>query len=168
MFPPTTRSQTAPSAAETGVAYADPSKRVALRYPAGWAERPVPDFVLNLVPRDDPSAGASVSLDVPDLPLRVPFLLRGNFNRIVSEYLNDLKKAHPDLRAEEQTSPPLPDTLTRRVRSTWQVGGRQYNQVGLVMVHGDGVYILRATGPADTFSETLRAFDAVVASLRWL
>ena len=61
----------------------------------------------------------------------------------------------------------MPSTKCRRVRSTWTANGRQFVEQAQIMVHGDGVYILRADDDAASFPETFHAFSQVADSLHF-
>lgn len=157
------------STAPTIRTFESTAKKIRLSYPANWTARPSKDYVLVAAPPDgdaSPSAGRSISLDVPDLPPHIPGLIP--MGRVEKGYVDDLKEQWPGLRVEESTSQPVAGTQARRVRSTWQTGGRARVELALIMIHADRVYIVRANGDADTQDEVRQVFDTVVGSIEWV
>lgn len=148
------------------IEFVSTAKGVRLEYPQGWKPVPSSDYVLLLVPVVGSASGErSISLDVPDLPLHVPGLIP--MNSVVNGYLDDLKKHHPALRVDESTGYVMPGTHARRVRSTWIEHGRSFVEQAQIMVHGDGVYILRADDDSASFPETLHGFSQIADSLHF-
>jgi hypothetical protein len=173
--PPATMPATMPSgpvfAGSTGpstqpVAFVSTAKRVGLEYPPNWKPIPSSDYLLLLVPVGGSSSNErSISLDIPDLPLHVPGMIP--LGSVVNGYIDDLKKQHAGLRVEESMSCAMPGTKCRRVRSTWTANGRQFVEQAQLMVHGDGVYILRADDDAATFPDTFHVYSQVADSLHF-
>jgi hypothetical protein len=148
------------------VSFVSTAKRVGLEYPPDWKPTPSSDYLLLLVPVGASSSNErSISLDVPDLPLHVPGMIP--LGSVVNGYLDDLKKQHAGLRVEESMSCAMPATKCRRVRSTWTANGRQFIEQAQLMVHGDGVYILRANDDAATFPDTFQVYNQVADSLHF-
>ena len=164
-----------PAVAAT-VSFDSPSDGVGLRYPANWVPHRDPDYVLALIPSwlptgapaRDPAApaAASISLDVPELPVHIPWLI--TMDKVLSGFLDDLRKQHPDLRVEESLDEKIPGATARRVRTTWQEHGRSRQQVALLVIRGGWVYILRATDDTGNFPRTAADFQVLVDSLHWL
>lgn len=164
--------------AEATIAFSSPSNGVALRYPAEWVPRTDPDYILSLVPVAGPVVGpagdpgampagtASISLDVPELPVRIPFLI--TMDKVLKGFLDDLRKQHPDLQVEESVDQKVAGTTARRVRTIWQDHGRTRQQVAVLVTRGGWVYILRAGDDLDHFPRTAEAFQVLVESLHWL
>ena len=159
----------APSTTPAVRTFESTAKKVRLTYPAAWTARPSKDYVLVAAPPGDdggPAAGRSISLDVPDLPPHIPgFIPMG---RVEKGYVEDLKEQWPGLRVEESTSQAVAGTQARRVRSTWQAGGRARVELALILVHADRVYILRADGDAEVLDELRHVFDGVAGSIEWV
>jgi hypothetical protein len=62
----------------------------------------------------------------------------------------------------------VPDAIQRFVRSQWTDGkGVAQQETALLMVHNDGVYILRGRSSASDETKTRVAFDEIVKSLSW-
>src|SRR4051812_42698911 len=171
---PTTTTATGPSTAAPSTrpavrTFESTAKKIRLSYPADWTVRPSKEYVLVVAPpgvEASASAGRSISLDVPDLPVHIPGLIP--MGRVEKGYVDDLKAQWPGLRVEESKSQTVAGTSARRVRSTLETGGRARVESALIMVHADRVYILRADGEADAVDELQRVFDAVLASVEWV
>jgi len=154
----------APASQPADVAFQDKSG-VRLQYPSGWKSQASDDFVLLLVPGDDPKSRRRIRLDVPDLPPHFPGMIRPGL--VQNGYLNDLRKEHPDLNVEEAVDRNVPGASARLVRSAFQQNGQRYENVALIMIHADRVYILSMITDADQLSATRGVFDRVAASVRW-
>jgi hypothetical protein len=143
-----------------------PDLGVHLTWPAGWEAQPSQDFVLMLVPTGATSDGTSISLDVPKLPPHIPGLIP--IGSVRNGYLDDLKKSVGKLDTKELPQPGVPDAIQRLVRSQWTDGkGIAQQETALLMVHGDGVYILRGRSTVADEAKTRSAFDEIVKSLNW-
>ena len=159
---------TAPSA--DVIEFVSDARGVRLAYPSDWVPAPSDDYVLLLVPAnraadDTTFATASMSLDVPKLPLHIPGLIPPG--AVVNGYVDDLKTRFPDTKVVESVPTKLAGTNARRVRSTWTADGRPMTEDAVLAVHGDRVYILRLTADARDYARAVDAFDDVLASVRW-
>jgi hypothetical protein len=140
---------------------------IALDYPAGWVSRQSPDYVLMLVPALAGSSGQrSISLDVPGLPFHLPGMIP--IGLVKDGYLDDLRKQFGPIEIQDQPAPAIPKAEARLVQSTYRVNGKSFVEKALLLIHGDRVYILRATGDAAGYPPTLAAYDAIVRSLTWI
>jgi hypothetical protein len=155
---------TMPAAAPAARSFDRPDLGVRLDRPDGWDDQPSQDFVLLLAPAA--GGGASLSLDVPDLPLHIPGLIP--IGSVRGGYLDDLRKAVGPTQTTSLTPPGVPDAAARIVRSTWtDPAGRPHQETALLLVHADRVYILRARSPAPDEPATRAAFDEIIRSLQW-
>jgi hypothetical protein len=140
---------------------------IALDYPAGWTPRESADYVLMLVPALAGSSGQqSISLDVPGLPFHVPGMIP--IGLVKSGYLDDLHKQFGLIETKELTPPQIPKAEARLVQSTYSVDGKSFTEKALLLIHGDRVYILRATADAAGYASTIAVYDAIVKSLTWI
>ena len=136
-----------------------------LDWPSDWSPRQSKDFVLELVPKE--SSGATISLDVPDLPPHLPGMIR--MNLVANGLLDDLKKEQPSLQVVEQKDVQMPSASARRIATTWKTkDGTEYRQDALLMVHADRVYIIRGTSPAKDAQRVRDAFEKITSSLKWI
>ena len=163
--PPATKPATRPATTQAAGRTFDGRKLgVRLEYPAGWTPKESKDYDLLLVP--EKAAGErEISLDVPDLPPHVPGMIP--LGMVKNGYLDDLKKKVGTLQTKEET-PTIPGAHARLVTSRWEKGGKSFTEAALVLVHGDHVYILRASSDAAGEKETRAALDAIITSLQWV
>jgi hypothetical protein len=76
---------------------------------------------------------------------------------------------HPDARVEHSAEQAVPGAKAHRVRSVWQdESGTRQVEDALLMIHGDGVYILRVNADAETYPALVEHFEAVARSDGWL
>ena len=156
----------APTTAEAspGGTFDRPDLGVRLRWPSGWVQRPSDDFVLLLASAE--GLQSTISLDVPKLPPHIPGLIP--IGSVRNGYLDDLRKSVGRLRTSDLPSPAVSGAAVRFVRSAWtNDAGQEWQETALLMVHGDRVYILRATGPVPDEPAVRRAFDEIARSLEW-
>jgi hypothetical protein len=156
--------------ASGAVEFASDAHGVRLAYPPGWEPAPSADYVLMLAPvgraADDTTfATASMSLDVPKLPLHIPGLIP--LGAVVNGYVDDLKGRYGDMNVAESAPATLAGAKARRVRSTWTAAGRPVTEDAVLAVHGDRVYILRLTADARDYGRARDAFEGVLRSVRW-
>ena len=85
-----------------------------------------------------------------------------------SGYVDDLRKQFGEVETREESPPSVKKAKVRLVHSRWREEGRGRCETALLMIHGDRVYILRATADAAGYEETRAVFDAVAGSIRWL
>lgn len=156
---------TAPAAHGTAVVWENSGKGVRLTYPSDWKPRKNPDYELTLIPIGAGGDERRITLDVPDLPPHLPWMIQ--MNRIEHDYLQDLKKAHPDLKLQDDTEAKVPNSIARLVRSNWHEGDLQHDDVVLLIIHASAVYILDARTDHARLSDTRRTFDSVRSSLQW-
>jgi hypothetical protein len=140
-------------------------KGVRLKYPADWHAKKNPDFELMLLPPGATSDDRHITVDIPDLPPHLPWMIQ--MNRIEHDYVQDLRKHHPDLKEESAADAKVPNSKSRLVRSTWHQNGKTFNDDALLIIHSDGVYILDAQTDADHLTPVRAAFDTIQSSLQW-
>ena len=144
-----------------------PDLGVRLTWPAAWETQQSQDFVLMLVPTGAISADTSISLDVPKLPPHIPGLIP--IGSVRNGYLDDLRKLVGKLETKDLPQPGVPDAIQRLLRSQWTDGqGFAQQETALLMVHGDGVYILRGRSAVSDDAKTRAAFDEIMKSLSWV
>jgi len=141
------------------------SNGIRISYPTTWQPRKNPDYELMLVPAGATGDDPQITLDIPDLPPHMPWMLQ--MSRIEHDYLADLKKSHPDLKLEDAADVTLPNTTARLVRSNWHQDKIVHEDVVLLMVHASAVYILDAQADAQHLPPTRAAFDSIEASIHW-
>jgi hypothetical protein len=155
----------APAPAPAPAHWSDARKNVKLAYPGDWKPKKNPDYELMLVPAGAASDDRRITMDVPDLPPHLPFMIQ--MSRVEHDYLQDLKKEHPDLQVKSSAETKVPETTARIVQSVWHQNGAAYDDVVLLMIHASGVYILDIHTPDAQLAPTRAAFDSVRASLVW-
>jgi hypothetical protein len=161
-----TQPATAPATAQASVTWSLADKGIAkLQYPADWQAKKNPDYELMLVPAGARSDERRITLDVPDLPPHLPFMLQ--MGRIQKDYVADLKKDHPDLQVEDAVDQQLPNSTARLIRSGWNQAGMEHRDVALLIIHDSAVYILDAQTDQPHLAVTRAAFDAIRGSLQW-
>lgn len=146
---------------------------VRLSYPSDWRPRKSADYELLLLPSTRPNSSRSdaagtdrrITMDIPDLPPHLPWMIQ--MGRIEHDYVEDLRKQHPDLKVDEASDANLPNSKSRLVRLSWRQNEMAYHDVALLIIHADGVYILDAQSDGDHYPATRRAFDLIRSSLRW-
>ncbi len=112
-------------------------------YPAGWSSTPTDAYVLQIV-----SGSSSISLDVPKLPVHVPGFIP--LGMVVNGYVDDLKKKAPAVKVEAPVALKVAGANAKRVKSSVEDA--------VLTVHGDRVYIFRATPDAsDVLDDLLRS-----------
>ena len=141
------------------------NKGVRLKYPADWRAKKDPDYELMLLPPGANSDDRHISVDIPDLPPHLPWMIQ--MNRIEHDYVQDLRKKHPDLKEESAADAKVPNSKSRLVRSSWHQNGKTFNDDALLIIHSDGVYILDAQADADHLRPTRAVFDTIQSSLQW-
>jgi hypothetical protein len=141
------------------------TKGIGISYPANWQPKKNPDYELMLIPVGATSEDPQITLDIPDLPPHMPWMIQ--MNRIEHDYLADLKKSHPDLKLEDAVDTKVPNSTARLVRSNWHQDKIVHEDVVLFMIHASAVYILDARADTQHLPPTRAAFDAIEASIHW-
>ncbi|HSU66095.1 MAG TPA: hypothetical protein VLJ39_04455 [Tepidisphaeraceae bacterium] len=136
-----------------------------LQYPSDWHPNKHPEYELMLLPAGATNNDRRVTVDIPDLPPHLPFMIQ--MKRVEHDYLEDLKKEHPDLQTKEDADAKLPECTAKLVRSVWHQGKQQYDDVALLMIHASSVYILDARTDEDHLAPTRAAFDSIRESIVW-
>jgi hypothetical protein len=153
-----------PTSAPTFVEWDKSAKGVKIKYPGDWKAKKNPDFELMLL-----HAGAAkedrITVDIPDLPPHLPFMIR--MSRIEHDYVEDLKKEHPDLQQKKASDVSLSDAQARLVESTWHANKETYDDVALLVIHASNVYIFDAQADDSDLTATRAAFDSIRASIQW-
>ena len=165
--------ETAPAAAPASVrttapatvAWEDKGRGIRLCYPGDWQPKRSPDYDLMLIQGGASPEDRRITLDVPDLPPHLPWMIQ--MSRIQHDYLEDIRKSHPDLRLDEAADARVPNAVARLVRSSWRQGRQVENDVALLMIHNNAVYILNARADQPHLPATRNAFDSIESSLRW-
>ena len=106
-----------------------------------------------------------ITVDIPVLPPHMPWMIQ--MNRMEHDYLDDLKKSHPDMKLIDATDEKLPNTTARLVRSSWRENGIIHDDVALLMIHANAVYILDARADEKHLPSTRKTFDSIEASIQW-
>lgn len=165
--PPALRAATrsAPASAPGEVLWDNSAKGVKLKYPADWQPRKNPDYELMLLPAGAAGTDRRLTMDIPDLPPHLPFMIQ--MSRVEHDYVQDLKKEHPELRSRDAADVKLPDCTARLVRSSWREGKTEYEDVALLIIHASAVYILDARSDESHLPPTRAAFDSIQSSIQW-
>jgi hypothetical protein len=137
-------------------------KGVRLTYPSTWSTSPSDDYVLLLVKGRDASQ-ESISVEIPKLPPHLPGMIP--LGLVVNGYVNDMKKQHPGVAVSQPVPMRVDGAAAKRVRSKWGGGAED----AVLAVHGDNVYIFRASGldAKQDDSDAAQAFIAVLQSVKW-
>lgn len=141
------------------------NKGVRLGYPSDWRAKKNPDYELMILPPGVGSDDRRITLDIPDLPPHLAWMIQ--MSRVEHDYLQDLKKSHPDLKEESAADARVPNSKARLIRSSWHQNGKAYADVVLLIIHDGAVYILDAQTDAENLDATRSAFDLIQSSLRW-
>jgi len=142
------------------------SKGIRLTYPRDWLPKKSPDYELMLLARGAGGDEPRITLDVPDLPPHLPFMIQ--MSRIEHDYLDDLKKSHPDLKVDEDTDASSKQTISRLIRSHYTQDNKPHDDVVLLMIHASGVYILDLRTDEPRINATRGVFDSIRQSIQWL
>ena len=158
-----------PAAASTSapslVLWDKSAKGIKLKYPADWQPKKNPDYELMLLPAGASKDDRRITVDIPDLPPHLPFMIQ--MGRVEHDYIQDLKKDHPDLQVQDSVVVKLPESNAKLVRSQWRQNGTVYHDVALLVIHASAVFIVDAeTGEAD-LPITRSAFDLMTGSIVW-
>lgn len=156
---------TAASSAPASVLWDNSAKGIKLKYPADWQARKNPDYELMLLPSGASKDDRRITLDIPDLPPHLPFMIQ--MGRVEHDYVQDLKKDHPDLQVQDSVGANVPDSNARLVRSYWHQNGTTYHDTVLLIIHASAVYILDAQTKEADLPPTRAAFDAIRGSILW-
>ena len=145
------------------------ARGVRVTVPAGWQEKKNPDYELYLVPpgvtSSPPDEDERITFDVPDLPPHLPFMLQ--MSRIEHDYEADLRKTHPDRKVDEAGDAKIPEATARLVKSSWHQNGVRHEDVALLIVHANGVYILGMRAGEKRLVEVTAAYEGVRQSMQW-
>jgi hypothetical protein len=141
------------------------AKGVKLKYPGDWKPQKNPDYELMLLPADGQKNDRRITVDIPDLPPHLPFMIR--MSRVEHDYLADLKKEHPDLQVKSASDANLADSSARLIQSTWHANKQAYDDVVLLVIHASSVYIFDAQTDEVDLAMTRAAFDSIKASIQW-
>jgi len=142
------------------------SKGIRIKYPGDWRPKKNPDYELMLITRTSNNDEPRITLDVPDLPPHLPFMIQ--MSRIEHDYLDDLKKDHPDVKVDENTDPGMSNTTSKLIRSHWLQDGKPHDDVVLLMIHASAVFILDLRTDEPRMKATRGVFDSMRQSIQWL
>lgn len=136
------------------------------QYPNNWKPKPDKDYELHLVPADG-AANRDITFDIPDLPPHFPGMIR--IGLIENGYTGDLKKQHKDLHIDSAADFALKDSAAkaRLVISSWNQNGTKHDDVGLLIMRKEVVYILSCNADEKDLPAVRADFDKIVSSLRW-
>ena len=155
--PPASQPATQPST----TSFTDPNSILQVSYPSDWKVKKDPDYVLWIE-----SGDRVFTIDVPDLPPHIPGMIP--LNLVVSGFIDDVKKQHPDVRTVENAPAVVKNAKGRQIRMTWSKDKTMYSESALLVIHADHVFILRLLTPADDYAASKPVSDAIVASTHWL
>lgn len=141
------------------------AKGIKLKYPSDWQARKSPDYELMLLPPGASKDDRRITVDIPDLPPHLPFMIQ--MGRIEHDYVQDLKKDHPDLQVQDSVGASVPESNAKLVRSHWHQNGTIYHDTVLLIIHASAVYILDAQSKEADLPPTRTAFDAIRGSIVW-
>lgn len=158
---PTSAPATAPATAPSAQSFQDPGGLVRVQYPGEWKPQRDPDYALELT-----AGPETFTLDIPDLPPHIPGMIP--LSLVVNGYIDDLKKSHPGVKTDEETSPAISKARARRLHSAWSEKNGLEAEVTTLIVHGDHVFIFRIVCPADQLAADRIGYNGIVGSLRWL
>jgi len=153
----------APSPQVVDQNYENSKAGIKLQYPSNWKPKPSNDDVVLLVP--SASDSRTISLDEPSLPAHLPGLIP--IGLVQNGYLDDLKKKHPGLKIEEQTEDDPRGNKGRLVHASWAADGKTMDEVTLLAVHGDHVYLLSLDTDRGQYPADRAVFDKIAKSLQW-
>jgi hypothetical protein len=159
--PPTSAPSAPPATAPASRGFNDPAGLIHIVYGADWQVHPDPDYVLSLM-----SGARTFTLDIPDLPPHIPDMIP--LGLVVNGYIDDLKKAHPGVKIDEETPPKIAKARARQLHSSWTEKNVPTAEIATLVVHGDHVFILRMASPADQLSSARNSYGDIMESLRWL
>ena len=158
---PAAASTSAPSA----VLWDRSAKGIKLKYPGDWQPKKNPDYELMLLPAGASKDDRRITVDIPDLPPHLPFMIQ--MSRVEHDYLQDLKKDHPDLHVQDSVVAKLPESTAKLVRSQWHQNGTVYHDVALLIIHASAVFIMDAQSSDADLAATRPAFDSMRESIVW-
>jgi hypothetical protein len=147
------------------VVWDNSAKGIILKYPADWQPKKNPDYELMLLPAGASKEDRRITIDIPDLPPHLPFMIR--MGRVEHDYVQDLKKDHPNLQVQESTAVNLPDSTAKLVRSSWRQNGTTYHDSALLIIHASAVYIVDAQTDEGHLAATSGGVDSVRGSIQW-
>ena len=119
-----------PTTAPSSVLWDKSAKGIKLKYPADWQPKKNPDYELMLLPAGASKDDRRITVDIPDLPPHLPFMIQ--MGRVEHDYVQDLKKDHPDLQVQDSVAVKMPESTAKLVRSQWHQNGTVYHDVAPV------------------------------------
>lgn len=153
------------TSAPSSVLWDNSPKGIKLHYPADWQSRKNPDYELMLLPPGASKDDRRITVDIPDLPPHLPFMIQ--MGRVEHDYVQDLKKDHPDLQVQDSVRANVPESNAKLIRSFWHQNGTTYHDTVLLIIHASAVYILDAQSKESDLPPTRAAFDAIRGSIVW-
>lgn len=164
---PSSRANSAapPASAPATVLWDRTDRGIKLHYPADWRPRKNPDYELMLLPPGESKLDRRITVDIPDLPPHLPFMIQ--MSRIEHDYVQDLRKQHPDLKVQQSVAGGVADSNSKLVHSVWRQNGVTWHDTVLLIIHASGVYIVDAQSGEPQLAGTTAAFDTVRGSIQW-
>jgi hypothetical protein len=157
---------TAPTTGPTPVQWENVPNGVQIHYPGDWTPKKDPDYELMLLPPASSPADRRITIDIPDLPPHLPFMIQmGSVSR---GYIDDLRKEHADLYIDEQKDISMPDAKAKLIRSSWTRDKIIHRDVALLIIHASAVYIIDSQCDDAATAATRCTFDSIVGSIRWV
>jgi hypothetical protein len=160
-----TTSQTAAAPTSRAAPVSWEKRGIKLTYPPPWKPKQSNDYELMLVPAGASADEPRITMDIPVLPPHMPWMIQ--MSRMEQDYLADLKKSYPDVKLIDATDVKIPHANARLVRASWHQGNIVHDDVALLMIHANSVYILDARADEKYLASTRKTFDAVQASIQW-
>jgi len=83
------------------------------------------------------------------------------------DYLKDIRKKHAGLKVEEDKEHALPGAKGRLVHSSWAENGKTFDEVMLLLIHQDHVFLLSLDTERQAYPAARADFDQICDSLKW-
>jgi hypothetical protein len=161
---PASSPSTAPSDQKRTIEFANSGSGVTFRYPSSWKQKSSSEDVLLLVPVNGPES-RSISLDEPALPPHIPGLIP--MQPAHQDYLQDIKKKHPGLKVEDDKEHAFPKSKGRLIHCSWAEQGKTFDEVMLLLIHEDHVYLMSLDTERDAYPAARADFDEICNSWKW-
>lgn len=154
-----------PASAPASVLWDKTSKGIKLHYPADWHPKSNPEYELMLLPPGESKGDQRITVDIPDLPPHLPFMIQ--MSRVEHDYVQDLRKEHPDLKVQQSVGGGVADSTSKLLHSVWHQNGTTYHDRVVLIIHASAVYIVDAQTPETQLDPTVNAFNSIRGSIVW-